>query len=114
MTLVDVLLIAIACGYMALTTIGVATTTSVTTFIDEAIGRKLRAVTPPPWYYMFLGLFYVFATMWAVGLVASQEGGKFKLTLSRVKYDIENGGLTPQEVGRLREACNILKETSRF
>lgn len=113
MSLVELIVGTAVCGYLALTLIGVVTTTSIVTFIDGAVGRKLQD-PDPPWYYTFLGLLYLFMYMWAIGLVASQEGGKLNLTLGRVKHVVENGGLSVDEVVRLREACNILKETSRF
>ena len=114
MTYIEAILLALACGYAALTIVGIATTLWIVDFINKSVGRNVGGEGPPPWYYYILGLFYIFVYMWAIGLVASREGGRTMLATKRAQDDMKGNNLSLEEKARLRDACETLKVTSRF
>jgi len=113
MTMTSAILVVLGCGYLALTIMGMAVTLNVYNFVNNAVGRE-GSGDPPPGYSMLLGLFYSVVYMWAVGLVAMWSGGKTKLCLKRAEQTIQEGGLSPDEVRRLKAACEELEVTSQF
>ena len=113
MELWEAVFIAFAAGYVALTFMGIFVTEGAQGFVTKAIGRDPIQISASP-RVLFMGLVYVFAFMWAVGLVSTWERGRLDLYLKRAKQTVEDEDLSPEEIHSLRLACEELEETGRI